>query len=109
MGVVGGNEAGSSALGVECSGVVQQLGPGVSGLQVGDRVAAAATGSYSTALNVKAHACVKIPPALSFEEAATMPSVFGTVIYGLLELARLESGQVSHRIFPSRFLSSCSQ
>lgn len=105
MGVVSGNEPGSSALGVECSGVVKEVGPGVSDFQVGDRIAAAATGSYATTLNVQAHACVKIPTVLSFEEAATMPSVFGTVIYGLLELARLESGQVSLRICPSRFVS----
>lgn len=100
MGVVAGNEPGASALGVECSGIVKELGPGVSDFKVGDRVAAAATGSYSTTLNIKAHACVKLTDTLSFEEAATMPSVFGTVIYGLLELARLEAGQVRAQPLP---------
>lgn len=99
MGVVGGNEDGASALGVECSGVVKEIGPGVVDFQVGDRIAAAATGSYSTTLIAKAHACVKMPHSLSFEEAATMPSVFGTVLYGLLELARLEAGQVYLRFY----------
>lgn len=103
MGVVGGNEDGESALGVECSGVVKELGPGVSDFQVGDRIAATATGSYSTTLIAKTHGCVKIPHGLSFEEAATMPSVFGTVIYSLLELARLEAGQVSPIVSPAMF------
>lgn len=97
MGVVSGNVEGASAFGVECAGIITELGPGVSDLAVGDRVAATATGSYSTSVNAKAHGCVKIPKDLSFEEAATMPSVFGTVIYCLFELARLEAGEVSNR------------
>lgn len=95
MGIVDGNEESASGLGVECSGVVKSLGPDVVDLQVGDRVAAIATSSYSTVLKTPADMCVKIPDNLSFEEAATMPSVFGTVIYGLLHLANLEAGQVS--------------
>jgi NADPH:quinone reductase-like Zn-dependent oxidoreductase len=94
MGIVDGNEGSASGLGVECSGVVTSVGPGVTDLQVGDRVAAMATSAYSTILKTPADMCVKIPDALSFEEAATMPSVFGTVIYGLLNLANLEAGQV---------------
>ncbi|KAK2596464.1 hypothetical protein N8I77_013354 [Diaporthe amygdali] len=93
MGIVDGNEGGASGLGVECSGVVTRLGPDVVDLQVGDRVAVIATSSYSTVLKTPADMCVKIPDSLSFEEAATMPSVFGTVIYGLLHLANLEAGQ----------------
>lgn len=95
MGIVDGNEESASGLGVECSGVVKSLGPDVVDLQVGDRVAVIATSSYSTVLKTPADMCVKIPDNLSFEEAATMPSVFGTVIYGLLHLANLEAGQVS--------------
>ncbi|KAL1883305.1 Type I Iterative PKS [Diaporthe australafricana] len=93
MGIVDGNEGDASGLGVECSGVVTKLGPDVVDLHVGDRVAVIATSSYSTVLKTPADMCVKIPDNLSFEEAATMPSVFGTVIYGLLHLANLEAGQ----------------
>ena len=35
-----------------------------------------------------------MPDDLSFEDAATMPCVYGTVIHGLLDKARLEEGQV---------------
>lgn len=94
MGIVGGNGDDANDLGLECSGIVRELGPGVTGLQIGDRVAGTATGSYATLLSANAGALVRIPDQLSFEAAATMPSVFGTVIYSLLDLARLEKGQV---------------
>ncbi len=94
MGIVDGTAEDESGLGCECSGVVTQVHPDVTDLQVGDRVGILATGSYSTILNAKADLCVKIPDQLSFEEAATMPTVYTTVVYGLLELARLQRGQV---------------
>lgn len=40
-------------------------------------------------------ACARIPESLSFDEAATMPCVYGTAMYGLEDLARLEGEQVS--------------
>lgn len=109
MGIVDGNEGDASGLGVECSGVVTRLGPDVVDLHVGDRVAVLATSSYSTVLKTPADMCVRIPDGLGFEEAATMPSVFGTVIYGLLHLANLEAGQVSALPFFPTICEICEQ
>ena len=36
---------------------------------------------------------MKIPDSLSYESAATVPVCFGTVIYGLIDIGRLEQGQ----------------
>ncbi|KAK0732344.1 hypothetical protein B0T21DRAFT_412523 [Apiosordaria backusii] len=93
MGVIDGQKVEGTGLGLECAGVVSAIGPGAAanGLKVGDRVAVGAFNSYAT--RVKARIVAKIPDELSFEEAATMPSVYCTVIHGLLDLARLKAGQ----------------
>lgn len=95
MGVVDGTRAEGNGLGCECAGIIAGVGPAVSGLNVGDRVVVLAGNSYSTKLKTTASLCARMPDKLSFEEGATMPCVFGTVIHGLLEMARLEKGQVS--------------
>jgi NADPH:quinone reductase len=63
-----------SGIGLEAAGVVEALGEGVSGLAVGDRVAYAggSVGAYSTARNVIADRLVKIPQAITDEQAAAM-------------------------------------
>lgn len=97
MGVVDGSKEDGNGLGFECSGVIEALGPDVpSDLKVGDRVMVFAGNSYSTVLKTRAALCTKMPDTLSFEEAASMPCVYGTVVYGLQDLARLEAGQVGY-------------
>ncbi|CAP62086.1 uncharacterized protein PODANS_5_380 [Podospora anserina S mat+] len=93
MGVIDGQKVEGTGLGLECAGVVSAVGPGAAsnGPKVGDRVAVGAFNSYAT--RVKARIVAKIPDEMSFEEAATIPSVYCTVIHGLLDLARLKAGQ----------------
>jgi NADPH:quinone reductase-like Zn-dependent oxidoreductase len=92
MGVVASASA-SGGFGMETAGVVTKVGPQVHNLSPGDRVIHMGEKCFSTSLIVSAKQCVRIPPELSFEDAATMPCVFATVIYSLIELARLEKGQ----------------
>jgi NADPH2:quinone reductase len=57
--------------GLEGAGVVEAVGPEVSGLRAGDRVAwAAVPGSYAAALNAPADRLVKIPDGVSDAQAA---------------------------------------
>ncbi|KAF7556654.1 hypothetical protein G7Z17_g1229 [Cylindrodendrum hubeiense] len=95
MGIVDmpASKLGLETLGIEAGGVVKRVGPDVKDLKEGDRVFLITGGCFSTGLVVPAQLCVKIPDSLSFEDAATMPCVFATVIYALLEVARLEKGQ----------------
>jgi NADPH2:quinone reductase len=59
--------------GLEGAGTVEELGEGVSGLQVGDRVAyAGAFGGYAEMRLIAADRLVKLPDAISFEQAAAM-------------------------------------
>lgn len=61
-------------IGMEAAGVVEELGPGVSGLAVGERVAYASDRprSYAQATVMPVARLVKLPPAISDEAAAAL-------------------------------------
>jgi hypothetical protein len=109
MGLLGGASIEQSGLGVEAAGVVSRVGRDVKDLDPGDRCFAFSGGSFTTSLTTKRSHCVKIPRHLSFEEAASMPAVYSTVIYCLIEQARLERSQVRMTNRPSRrtFANDC--
>src|SRR6202162_4854137 len=59
--------------GAEASGVVEDVGPGVTGLAPGDRVAYTMPhGAYRTRRVVPADRLVKLPESISFETAASV-------------------------------------
>ncbi|KAF4945826.1 hypothetical protein FGADI_11645 [Fusarium gaditjirri] len=95
MGIVEATNDGLAAgdFGFEGAGVVTRVGSGVQHLVVGDQVAFSSTGCFSTSQAMPEIYCTKIHESLTFEEAATMPCVFGTAMYGLVDLARLEAEQ----------------
>ena len=80
--------------GLECAGIVREVGPGVDGLAVGDRVAGFAPAALATRVTTAAHAVIRIPDETSFAAAATMPVAFVTAIYALGTLGKLERGRV---------------
>jgi NADPH:quinone reductase len=76
------------------AGVVTALGRGVTSLRVGDRVLAMAEqGGYAEAVTVPANQCYRLPPSMSFTEAASLSLVYDTAWFALRERARLESGE----------------
>lgn len=80
-------------LGMECSGEVIEVGEGVEGFRPGDAVVAFAPACLSSHV-VADQACLTRKPArLSFEEAATIPTVFFTAYYALETLAHLREGE----------------
>lgn len=90
MGIVEGYKPG---LGIECSGVVSRLGPGVQNLVVGDRVMTIGHGCFTTNFITEASLATRLPENMSFEEAATIPCVYATAIHALINLGGLEEGQ----------------
>ncbi|RDA82504.1 hypothetical protein CP532_4456, partial [Ophiocordyceps camponoti-leonardi (nom. inval.)] len=87
-------------LGSDCSGVVVEVGLGVDRtLSVGDRVMCMAVGAFASFLNVSASCCLRLDDgegddgAMTFEQAAGVPTVYATVIAALVDVARLERGQ----------------
>jgi NADPH:quinone reductase-like Zn-dependent oxidoreductase len=81
--------------GYEAAGVVQRIGPDVKNLAIGDRVVVMAFGTFTTDLITTEILCEKFPDNMSFVDGASMPSVFATAIYSLVDIARLQEGQVS--------------
>lgn len=95
VGVVAEPSAIGRGFGCECSGVITDVGPGVSKHRVGDRVIVCSSGSFTTSMIVSEHLCVTAPDTMTFEQAASMPVVYSTAIYCLLDAARLTEGMVS--------------
>ncbi|KAK5988830.1 Highly reducing polyketide synthase pspA [Cladobotryum mycophilum] len=93
MGIIDGAEIEGNGLGYEGAGIIEEVGPEVKRLAPGDRCVTFSSGSLSSHLTISEDLCVKIPDGLSFAEAATMPTVYCTVIHSLIDKARVESGQ----------------
>jgi NADPH:quinone reductase-like Zn-dependent oxidoreductase len=80
-------------LGMECSGEVVEVGPGVHDFAPGDRVLAFAPASFSDHVVTNARVVARLPQGMDFAAAATLPTTFFTVYYAFKYLARLEPGE----------------
>lgn len=86
-------------LGLDLAGTVEALGDGVSDLQVGDEVygltggVGGLPGSLAEYSAVDASLLARKPANLSMREAAAMPLGFITAYEGLVDRARLQSGE----------------
>src|SRR5262249_30560295 len=81
----------ANLLGSDCSGIVSAIGPIVTTYQIGDEVMGFAEGSIATQAVSRVEWLVKKPTTWSFTEAATVPVVFSTAYYSLIELAQIKS------------------
>ncbi|WP_344599125.1 polyketide synthase dehydratase domain-containing protein, partial [Streptomyces violaceusniger] len=79
--------------GSEGAGVVREVGPGVTGLAVGDRVMGLFEGAFGPVAVADARTVVPIPDGWTFRQAAAAPVVFLTAWYGLVELGGLRAGE----------------
>lgn len=83
-------------LGYDVAGVVEALGPGVSGFSVGDAVFGMRNGfdggTVAELVAVKASELAKKPPSLSFEEAAAVPLAALTALQALRDCGGLAPG-----------------
>lgn len=82
-----------ATLGMELSGIVRSVGPGVDRLLPGMEVIAFAPACFSNQVITQASAVVRKPAGWSHEAAATIPTTFFTVYYALHHLARLQPGE----------------
>ena len=84
----------SPILGLECAGVVTELGANVHGWAVGDRAMALLPGGgYAEEVVVHAGSAMHVPDALTDEEAGALPEVFLTAFLNLFLLAQLREGE----------------
>ena len=83
----------SPVLGLECSGVISEVGAGAS-WQVGDRVCALlAGGGMAEEVVVDARHVLPVPEGVSLVEAAALPEVYSTAWLNLFQLAGLKPGE----------------
>ena len=83
---------GAAQLGAEGAGVIVEVGPGVTGLAVGDAVMGI-LGLAGSEAAVDQRLVVRVPLGWSLTEAAGVPVVFLTALYGLSVLAGVRAGQ----------------
>lgn len=83
----------SQVLGLECSGVISEVGAG-SAWQVGDRVCALlAGGGMAEEVVVDGRHVLPVPEGVSLIEAAALPEVYATVWLNVFQLAALKPGE----------------
>ncbi len=84
----------SAILGLEVSGTIVEMAPGVSGWAVGDRVMAIlAGGGYGEYVTAPADVLLKAPENLSLEQAVALPEALSTNIINLYLEAGLKVGE----------------
>ena len=84
----------SEILGLECAGVVVEVGEGVPASKLGNRVCALlAGGGYAEYVAVPSSQAVRIPNELDFLQATALPEVFATAYLNLFLEARLSAGE----------------
>ena len=81
--------------GGEAAGVVAQVGPGVEGFAVGDRVIGSSglVGGFAEQVVAHAGATQKLPEALGFAAATGLLYAYGTGYYGLKHRGALKEGE----------------
>ncbi|WP_345944482.1 polyketide synthase dehydratase domain-containing protein, partial [Streptomyces sp. SID7804] len=80
-------------LGAEAVGVVTATGPEATDFAPGDRVMGMVPGGLGTDVLIDERFLVRVPDGWTDEQAASMPLVFLTAYYGLIELAGLRAGE----------------
>src|SRR5262245_26700060 len=80
--------------GAEIAGIVREVGDGVRGFAVGDRVLASpGLGGFAQQAVVGARGTYPLPPKMSFEAGAALPIIYPTSYAGLVDRGALRAGE----------------
>ncbi|HLO25844.1 MAG TPA: NAD(P)H-quinone oxidoreductase [Geobacteraceae bacterium] len=86
----------SEILGLEVSGIIEELGPGVTGWQKGDRVVSlVGGGGYAEYAVAYASHVMRIPETMSFEEAACICESYITAFLNIFMIGEFRDGQTA--------------
>ena len=84
----------SEVIGLECSGTIAEIGPGVEGWAVGDEVCALlAGGGYASQVVVPAGQLMPVPTGVDLVTAAALPEVACTVWSNVFMVAGLQASE----------------
>ena len=88
----GGPKPGS-VLGGEVSGIIDKIGEGVEGLNIGEKVMGLSlNGSYSSQVCIDSDSVIKLPNNFQLDEAAAFPVVYITAYMMMFDLGNLQDG-----------------
>ena len=92
MGFVPANE---HKFGLECTGIVTEIGKGVTTVKPGDKVLMVRrdSGCFANRVRNRWLAVYALPDWISFEEGTTLGIAIHTAVYGLVALAGVQKGQ----------------
>src|SRR5262249_22469860 len=82
-----------AVIGTEGAGVVLEGGPGGTSVAPGDRVMGVWSAGVGPVAVADAGMIAKIPDGWSWEQAASLPVVFATAYYALMDLAGVRPGE----------------
>lgn len=83
-------------MGIECAGIIEELGQDITEFQIGDRVLcwSYTDGLWAESVCVPAINCLKIPSVMTYKEAAAFPINYLTAFLSIMELGHLRPGQI---------------
>ena len=93
LNVLGMYPGDAGRMGLEGAGVVVEVGPGVDRWAVGDRVMGMLDAAFGPTAVADAREIGPIPKGWTYEQAASVPIVFLTAYYALVDLAGLQAGE----------------
>ncbi|MGX1855537.1 SDR family NAD(P)-dependent oxidoreductase, partial [Streptomyces sp. NPDC055299] len=93
LNVLGMYPGDAGAFGLEGAGVVTETGPGVIGFAPGDRVMGLFPSAFGPVAVADERMVVRVPEGWSFAQAASVPVVFLTAYYALVELGGVQAGE----------------
>ena len=95
MGLYPGAPKPPSPIGGEASGIIEKIGNGVDGFQVGDKVMVFAPfNSYSSHINVNKNMLIKLPETFTMEQGAAFPVVYITAYMMMFDLGNLKKDEI---------------
>ncbi|KAB2919349.1 MAG: zinc-binding dehydrogenase [Hyphomicrobiaceae bacterium] len=93
-------------IGLDVAGEVVEVGPGVTGWNVGDRILVdpvnrvegglmgeTVNGGLAEFCRARAHQLIRIPDRVTFEQAAALPVAYGTAIRMMSTIGKIEAGE----------------
>ncbi|MFF4282305.1 SDR family NAD(P)-dependent oxidoreductase [Streptomyces kronopolitis] len=93
LNVLGMYPGDAGAFGLEGAGVVTETGPGVIGFAPGDRVMGLFPGAFGPVAVADERMVIRVPEGWSFAQAASVPVVFLTAYFALVELGGVRAGE----------------
>ncbi|MGW1260044.1 SDR family NAD(P)-dependent oxidoreductase, partial [Streptomyces sp. NPDC002513] len=93
LNVLGMYPGDAGRMGLEGAGVIVETGPGVDRWEAGDRVMGMLDAAFGPTAVADAREIAPVPAGWTYEQAASVPIVFLTAYYALVDLAGLKAGE----------------